>query len=491
MKLFVMAKPKIQIIVLFQNLAEEGKYYYAKSPAPPLSGALVAGLTPPIVEVELLHEMVRPIDYETDADIIALTFMDYCSPHAYEVAAKFRKIGKKVIAGGRYPSTFPEKVIPHFDSVVVGEAELIWDRVVRDALRGKLEKIYYAPLSLSLEEVAMPRYDLVESDYMVPIVTEATRGCQYRCSFCQLTVKPTPYRKRPIKDVIRDLRGTDDLPWYKRKVAMLLDNNLGGDRKYAKELLREIAKLKLWGLGVQFSFDCLQDEEFVNLLSVANCRMAFIGMESLNEPSLVSVHKKQNKVEEYKELFEKLRKRGILTFTGFIVGLNEDTNDYYSNLDLKLEEVDPSEILTSISIPIPGTPLHENVQSENRIVDADLAHYEGDHFLYLPKHVTAEEVFGAYKKINMVFYSWTSIFRRWWRFTKAQSGYGKFYKVVFRTLLTTAVFFKLSIFQRHHALKKVYPLWKEFLERSNKLEKNKRKKDYANSNIRLKLRSGS
>jgi hypothetical protein len=61
----------------------------------------VAGLTPDIVEVELHHEMVRPIDYETDADYIALSYMDYCAPHAFEVAEKFRKRGKIVVAGGK------------------------------------------------------------------------------------------------------------------------------------------------------------------------------------------------------------------------------------------------------------------------------------------------------------------------------------------------------------------------------------------------------
>jgi len=137
---FKMGKPKLQIIVLFQNLGDEHTYF-ARSPSPPLSGALVAGLTPPIVEVELLHEMVRPIDYHTDADFIALSFMDFCAPHAYEVAARFRKLGKIVVAGGRYPSTFPDQVIPHVDSVVVGEAERIWPQVVEDMVRGRLKKL--------------------------------------------------------------------------------------------------------------------------------------------------------------------------------------------------------------------------------------------------------------------------------------------------------------------------------------------------------------
>jgi radical SAM superfamily enzyme YgiQ (UPF0313 family) len=452
-----MSKPKLQIIVLFQNLGDN-QTYFARSPAPPLSGALVAGLTPPIVEVDLLHEMVRPIDYNTDADFIGLSFMDYCAPHAFEVANKFRKMGKIVVAGGKYPSTFPDEVMPHFDSVVVGEAEPVWPQAVEDMVQGKLKKVYKAPEGQSLKNIPPPRYDLIESDFAVPVVTEATRGCKYRCSFCQLTINPTPYRLRPIEDVIRDLTATNKLPFHKRKMAMLLDNNLGGDLDYAKELLKEIAKLKLWGLGTQFSFDCLHDDEFVDLLVKARGAMAFIGLESLNEPSLSSVHKMQNKVEEYKELFEKLKKRGILTFTGLMLALDEDTPAYYKTLPEKLDEIDPSSILLSISIPIPGTPFHKQVESEGRIFDKDLSHYEGDHLVFKPKRVTPDEVFEAFGRINRYFYSWKSIFKRWWRFISTMSAGKNILKRLFNSLLISFILFKLSIFQRDHAQKKVYPI---------------------------------
>jgi radical SAM superfamily enzyme YgiQ (UPF0313 family) len=453
-----MGNPKLQIIVLFQNLGDK-QTYFATSPAPPLSGAIVAGLTPPIVDVQVLHEMVRPVDYNTDADFIGLSFMDFCAPHAYEVAAKFRKLGKIVVAGGRYPSTFPEEVIPHMDSVVIGEAERIWPQVVEDMVKGKLKKVYEAPFAPSLENIPPPRYDLVEPQFAVPVVTEATRGCRYKCSFCQLTVKPTPFRVRPIEDVIRDLTATEKLPFQKQKMAMLLDNNLGGDMGYAKELLREIAKLKFWGIGTQFSFDCLQDDEFVDLLDKARCGMAFIGLESLNEPSLSAVHKKQNKVQEYKELFMKLKKRGILTFTGLMVALDGDTPEYYRTLPQKLDEIDPSSILTSISIPIPGTPFHKEVEGEGRIFDRDLSHYEGDHLVFKPKHVSPEEVFEAYRSINKHFYSWKNIIKRWWRFITTMSSKGNFFWRMFRPLVLSFAFFKLSTFQQGHAQKRVYPVY--------------------------------
>ncbi|HWT79429.1 MAG TPA: radical SAM protein, partial [Candidatus Methylomirabilis sp.] len=303
-----MRKPKLLIIVLFQNLGD-ARPYYARNPAPPLPGILMAAMTPPVVDVEVVHEMVRPIDFETDADFIAISFMDYLAPHAYEVAARFRARGKLVIAGGKFASTFPEEVQPHFDSILVGEAQGIWPRMVEDMAAGRLERRYQAAPVPSLENIPPPRYDLVESQYAVPIVTEASRGCPHPCSYCQLNIRRLPYRTRPVEDVVRDLTATQALPWHKRKLAMILDNNLGGNLEYAKQLLRAIAPLKFWAIGGQFSIECLRDDDFVNLLAAARCRMAFIGMESLNAGSLAGVQKRQNKVGEYHALFSKLHRR--------------------------------------------------------------------------------------------------------------------------------------------------------------------------------------
>lgn len=450
-----MKKPKLLIIVLFQNLGDDNPYF-AQSPAPPLSGALLAALTPPIVDIELLHEMNRPIDYETDADFIALSFMDFCAPHAYEVALKFKNRGKIVIAGGRYPTTFPDKVAPHVDIVVVGEAEKIWPQVIEDLVKRNFQQIYSAPFGASLEDIPPPRYDLVESAFMTPVVTEATRGCPYRCWFCQLNINPAPYRCRPMKDVINDLKATDKLPFHKRKIAMLVDNNLGGDMAYAKKLLREIAKLKLWGLGVQFSIECAQDDEFLQLLEEANVCMAFIGMESLNQESLASVQKNHNDVNLYKEIFQKLKRRGILIFTGVMFALDEDTVDYYKSLPAKLEEVDPSAILTSISIPIPGTPFYNKMHKEGRIFDYDLRHYEGDHLVFTPKNVSEQQVFDAFREVNMRFYSVESILKRWFRFVKSMSFRKRLFHQLFRMMLQTYILFKLSYFQKHHAIQRVF-----------------------------------
>src|SRR5574338_59329 len=449
------SNPKLLIIVMFQNLLDE-KPYYAKNPAPPLPGILLAALTPPEINVEVLHEMVRPIDYNIDADFIAISFMDYLAPHAFEVAAKFRAMGKVVIGGGKFASTFPDEVEPHFDSICIGEAHKVWAQMINDLLAGRLKKRYVAGLAPDLENIPAPRYDLVETKFFTPIVTETSRGCPHPCTYCQLNINRSPYRTRPVEDVIRDLTNTKGLPFIKRKTAMILDNNLGGNLTNAKNLLREIAKLKFWAIGAQYSIECLRDDEYVELLGKANCRMSFLGMESLNEESLRDVEKKQNKVGEYKEFFYKLNKKGILTFTGFMFALDEDTPEYYETLPQKLEEVGVNVILPSISIPIYGTPLHKRMIDENRIIDDDITHYEGDHVLFRHKHLTEEQIYYYYERTIKIFYSWKNIFKRGWKFVSMQSFYGLLKEYLLKTALGTVIYFKLSIFQRHHAQERVF-----------------------------------
>jgi radical SAM superfamily enzyme YgiQ (UPF0313 family) len=444
-------RKKLLIIVLFQNLGEDNPYY-AQSPAPPLPGILLAGMTPPIVDVEVLHEMVRPIDYATDADFIALSFMDYLAPHAYEVAARFRALGKIVVGGGKFASTFPDEVQPHFDAILVGEAQGVWPDVVRDLVNNTLRARYHAVPNGSLEDIPAPRYDLVESTYATPIVTEATRGCPHPCTYCQLNIRRVPFRTRPIEDVLRDLRNTAGLPWYKRKMAMLLDNNLGGDLEYAKDLLRAIGRLGFWGIGAQFSIECLRDDDFIDALAAARCRMAFIGMESLEQKSLAGVQKRQNKVGEYRDAFERLHRRGILTFTGLMFALDGDSTAYYRRLPELLEEVGTTVILPSIAIPLYGTPLYRQVVAEGRLTDTDLSHYEGDHLVFRHKHLSVREIHDAYREVTLGFYSWKNILRRWMRFVRLQTVQESLPGFVLKVLIATGVYFKLSVFQRHHAL---------------------------------------
>jgi hypothetical protein len=177
--------------------------------------------------------------------------------------------------------------------------------------------------------------------------------------------------------------------------------------------------------------------------------MAFIGMESLDPKSLADVQKKQNNVEEYKGAFDKLHRLGILTFTGLMFALDEDTAAYYEQLPVLLDEVGTTVILPSIAIPLYGTPLYKKVVSEGRLEDTDLS-LRGIILSSAQASHSGRDL-DAYKTVVMGFYGWRNILRRWWRFMRKQERRESLPGFGFRLLISTFIYLKLSIFQRHHA----------------------------------------
>jgi radical SAM superfamily enzyme YgiQ (UPF0313 family) len=112
-----------------------------------LSLTAVAALTPREHDVRIVDENVEPLDLETDCDVVGITFMTALAPRAYEIAASFRRRGKTVVAGGYHATLCPEDAAPHFDAVVVGDAEGTWEQVLFDIQRGRVQKMYRQPFS--------------------------------------------------------------------------------------------------------------------------------------------------------------------------------------------------------------------------------------------------------------------------------------------------------------------------------------------------------
>ncbi len=76
----------------------------------------VAALTPPQHEVRILDENVEPLDFETDCDLVGVSFMTALAPRAYAIASEFRKRGKIVVAGGYHATLCTAEAVRHFDA---------------------------------------------------------------------------------------------------------------------------------------------------------------------------------------------------------------------------------------------------------------------------------------------------------------------------------------------------------------------------------------
>ncbi len=102
----------------------------------------VAALTPREHEVRIIDENVEPLNFDADCDVVGITFMTALAPRAYEIADHFRRRGQVVVAGGYHATLYPEDAAPHFDALVLGDAEGAWERLLADLGDGKLKKLY-------------------------------------------------------------------------------------------------------------------------------------------------------------------------------------------------------------------------------------------------------------------------------------------------------------------------------------------------------------
>src|SRR5215211_5884255 len=169
---------KVDIVVVYIRRYERG---HEVDFVPPITGIHLAAITPPGHRVRVIHQQSEPVPFDTDADLIALSFFSGFAPEAYRLAAEFRRRGKTVVAGGPHATFSPEETFRHCDSVVVGEAESVWPLLLADAEAGCLKERYDGSPS-PMEGLPTPRYDLLPKRFFVPRVLQATRGCPFTCS---------------------------------------------------------------------------------------------------------------------------------------------------------------------------------------------------------------------------------------------------------------------------------------------------------------------
>ena len=294
--------------------------------AAPYGGTHIASLLPRDWEVVLIHEMVRDIDFDTDFDVVFLSTMDFCAPHALDVAKRFSARGTPVIVGGLYPTLNPAYFATDGVTVVAGEAEPVMAQLLDDLQHRRLAPFYRADRTADLADIPPPRYDLVETGFTVPMGYEATRGCPFTCSFCVLSAIRDPYRHRPVANVVRDIQMIPSTwSWRQRKIVNFWDNNLGADRRYLRELCDALVPLKRYW-STQTSIDTITADT-ARMMGRSGCRYLYIGLESLAQDSLMASNKRHNRVRQYRDRIKLLHDNGIIVMSIFLVGLDGDTAD--------------------------------------------------------------------------------------------------------------------------------------------------------------------
>ncbi len=380
---------------------------------PPLNLPIVASLTPPDVDIQLVDENVESWDLdEKMADLVGITAMTAQAPRAYQIAGEMRKRGAKVVLGGMHATALPGEAAEHADAVVVGEAEAIWPSVWDDFRNNRLKRIYNHFDRPSLRNLPAPRRDLLSNTgYMFKNTIQVFRGCKFDCSFCSVTrFFGRSYRMKPLDDVlaeIKNLRGTS----LASRFFGFLDDNIVGDRSYSLELFSKLVPLDIMWAG-QATLDVVGIPGVVPLMAKSGCRALFIGLESSNPSSLKEARKKWLKPDEFREKINYLHDHGIMVEGAFIVGFDSDDNDVFERTVDFADKIGLDAAQFSILTPFPGTALHEKLESEGRIIDRDWSKYGVDEVVYKPARMSPEKLQEGYHWAWREFYSRRKIAKR-------------------------------------------------------------------------------
>ena len=387
---------------------------------PDLTLPTIAGITPSGVDIGITIEYVDDIDFDEKTDLVGITAQTCQAPRAYQIADEFRKRGTKTIIGGIHASICPDEALQHFDSVLIGEAENLWDRVLEDVRAGGLRCKYEASEKPDLTRLVVPRYDLLDyGRYVVPpfartplIPIQATRGCPHDCDFCSVSrFWGHRHRKKPVDHVIREIEAIAPSRIF------FSDDNIGADAQYAKELFRALKPLKTrW--ACQMSTRIMEDPELIELAGEAGCHETLLGIESLNEASLSSIHKSFNKVEHYESLLKRLREAGILAQVSVIFGLDEDNTDNLRRTIDTLLRWDANYVYIAILTPFPGTRLYQRFKDQGRLLDTNWSRYDVTDVVYMPRNMTTEDLKDITWEMYEKCYSAGNILQRAWRFKK-------------------------------------------------------------------------
>ena len=369
----------------------------------PLGLLTVAALTPSDFDVELQDENVRPLKFDTDADVVAIACWSIQYGRARHIAEAFRKRGKMVVAGGPYPSLCPERFTDGlFDVVFDGEVEITWPQFCDDLRSGSYKALYKQEGNVDISLSPVPRLDLASRDDYLYYFLQTTRGCPFKCEFCDIII--TDGRVPRTKSVDQVLAEIETVASIGGIHISFSDANLIGNMRYAEELLTAVAEFgRANDYPINFSgemtINVAEKPKLLQLLHDANFTSMFLGIESPRVASLTETQKRQNTHRPLMESIRKIQSHNMAILAGMIVGFDNDDTDIFKEQFEFLQEAGIAFTTSGVLTAIEKTPLYERLEKEGRLIPYDSAQMQGHgsaDLNFVPKLMTIEEVQQGY-----------------------------------------------------------------------------------------------
>jgi radical SAM superfamily enzyme YgiQ (UPF0313 family) len=371
-------------------------------------------------------------------------------PRALDIARLFRAENIAVIIGGFHTSGTInmlgeqepdiQELVRESICVVSGEVEGKWEMILADFLDSKLKPIYSFAQDLqslvNIESSPLPKTSPKTMEHFAYPnfgTADTSRGCPFACSFCTIiNVQGRKMRERSpesIADLLRRNYREHGISFY-----FFTDDNFAR-KKLWRETFEAIIKLRQEGLKVSFMMQvdlARKPKDFVELAAKAGCTQVFIGMESVNPENLKAEGKKQNNVEEYREIIQEWHDAGVVVHTGYIIGLPWDSKQQVPrDIRFLIDEVGPDQASFFMLTPLPGSHDHREMRKRGEWMDPDFNKRDSFHATIKHPSMTAEEWTEAYENAWRTFYSKENMIKVLSRWTNQPKSYWNLISVFF------------------------------------------------------------
>ena len=333
------------------------------------------------------------------AEVFAWSFMSCRWKDIPRLVQRARALNPEArhICGGAHPTTHPEKTLPYFDALVMGEGEAPFLHWLSDSSLphpGLLRSGYQDPhLHWFAPDVdALPDWDRALFNYVandgnryeqaVPIAF--SRGfCPFSCTFCGVDgyrrLHKQPQRRasrlRSVERVMDELHHI--VAEHRNPIGFAVwDEVIPSNRQWLESFcLRYKEEIGL-PLAVQMRVE-QATEKTVRTLADGGCDYVVIGVETGDEHYRKRFLNKGFSNTKAINAFKRFHSAGIETFCSFMIGLPFETPKMLAKTIRLAEALNPTELSWKYYTPERGTALFPVLVEHNLLIERYIDHPYG------------------------------------------------------------------------------------------------------------------